>query len=146
MFYLQISGETCLPRPTNDTLKPWLDGRLFAAVLGDCGQRQGRRSGTIGVDLHRDASTILTNEKGTRPPCNIGRFVQYFEQIADDRRWLHVFMGKAIIQPLFYATNDVSLTYCCLWGSLAVADVLLHCLESPIVAGKSRPSNQAFKC
>ena len=30
------------------SLKPWWDGQLLAAVLGDCGQRQRGRSGAIG--------------------------------------------------------------------------------------------------
>ena len=67
-------------------LKPWLDGRLFSAILSDCGQRQCGRSGAIGGDLWREVSTILTNEKWVRLAGNTGRFVQYFEQIADDCR------------------------------------------------------------
>ena len=65
-------------------LKPWLDGRLFAAILGDYGQRQYGQSGAIGGDIKRDVSTILGNGKGTRSTGNEGRFVQYFEQIADN--------------------------------------------------------------
>ena len=75
-------------------VKPWLDGRLFSAILGDCGRRRRGRSGAIGGDLQRDVSTFLTNEKDTRSPGDTGRFVQYFEQIADDRRPLPVFTGE----------------------------------------------------
>ena len=32
------------------TLKPWLDGQLFAAILGDCGQRRLGRSRATGGD------------------------------------------------------------------------------------------------
>ena len=34
--------------------------------------------------FQRDVSTILTNEKGHSIEGNAWRFVQYFEQVADD--------------------------------------------------------------
>ena len=46
--------------------------------------------------------------------------------------------------PLLYTTNDVGLTYACLWGSPAVADVVLRCLESSRIAEKNRPCNQTL--
>ena len=75
-------------------LKPWLDRRLFSAILGDCVRWQRRQSGAISGDLQRDVSTFLTNEKGTRSPSDTRRFLQYFEQIADDHRPLPVFTGE----------------------------------------------------
>ena len=43
---------------------------------------------------------------------------------------------KIFIMPLLYATNDFSLMYLCVWGSLAVANVVLHCLELSRIAEK----------
>ena len=80
-------------------LKPWLAGRLFAAIPGDYGQRQHGQSEAIGGNIQCNVSTIFANEKCTRSAVNTGRFAQYFEQIADNCRWLWVFTG----QNLYYA-------------------------------------------
>ena len=123
------------------TYKPWLDGRLFAAILGGCGRPQSWRSGAIGGDFRRDANTILTNGKGTRSPGDWFNILNKLPTIAGDYASSKV---KPFITPLFYTTNDVRLTYFCLLGSPAVADVVLRCRESPSVADKNRPCNQTY--
>ena len=47
--------------------------------------------------------------------------------------------------PLLFATNDISFTYICFWGSMAVADVVLHCLELSRIVEKKKLCNQTLR-
>ena len=90
-------------------VKPWLDGRLFAATLGDCGQRG--RSGAIGGDLQRDVSTMLITEKALDRraiPCDLFNIFNKLPTVACDCASSKV---NTFITPICYTTNDVSLTY-----------------------------------
>ena len=99
----------------------------------------------MGGDIQRNVSTILTNEKDIRSQGKTGRFVQFLKKlpaIAGDCVSSKV---KTFIKLIFYTTNEVRLTYFCLWGSPAAADVLLRCLKSPSVTETNRPCNQTIK-
>ena len=82
-----------------EAFKSWLDGRLFAAILWLWATAK-RAIGSNRRWLHRDVRTILTNEIGTLSPGNTRRCDQYFEQIADECHWLHIFKGKSIYHAI----------------------------------------------
>ena len=130
-------AASATPLIATGQLKAWLDGRLFSAILNDCGLRQRGRSGAIGGNIQRDVSSILTIEKCIPSLGNTGH---YFEQIADDCRWLCVFKGKHLyhLDILYHQRHqfDVLLSL----GIAVSGNVVLRCRESPSIAEKNRPS------
>ena len=131
------------------TLKPWLDGRLFAAILGECGQRRHGRSRATGGDtrgLWISVTSVLCwpMKKATRSPGYTGRFVQCLNKlptVAGDR----VLIGK-----LLY--HDVTLPeMTSVWRSPVSVDCRRRPIVvkwritrqgSPIVSEKKCPCNQ----
>ena len=119
---------------TTYILKVWLHGRLFSAILGDCGRWQWLQKGQLAVmegdgDNRRGRLGLMspTNEKSARW-CDSGYFVQYFEEIADNCHWRPLFfvglmmvvLGRAVIGRYGYFSladkfNDIALYKCCVY-------------------------------